>query len=397
MAVTPRRSPDRCPACWWPTSPASSPGPYATMLLADLGADVIKVEGPARRRHPDLDAAGARRRRPPTTWASTAASGRSRWTCATTPTPRSARELARRADVVHRELQARRAGEVRPRLRLRRGATTRASSTPRSAGSAPGAGADVPGYDLMVQAISGLMSLTGDPDGPPYRAGISVFDVMAGNHAVIGILAALRHRDATGAGPARRGQPAVLGADRPGQPQLGVRRRRRRAVPDGQRAPERVPVRAAADRRRRPHRRRPATTGSSASCATCSGIPEVADDPRFARNADRTAQPRGAAPDPRRAAGAKRGAVEWFDLLVAAGRAVRADQHHRRRLRDGRALRAGPGRRGRRGRPGGPDDPAPDPVLRARRRPTGCHRPSSTSTAPSCGPGWQRPEEDDRD
>jgi crotonobetainyl-CoA:carnitine CoA-transferase CaiB-like acyl-CoA transferase len=44
------------------------------------------------------------------------------------------------------------------------------------------------------------MSLTGDPDGPSYRAGISVFDVMAGNHAVIGILAALRHRDATGVG-----------------------------------------------------------------------------------------------------------------------------------------------------------------------------------------------------
>ena len=58
----------------------------------------------------------------------------------------------------------------------------------------------MPGYDLMVQAVSGLMSLTGDPDGPPYRAGISVFDVMAGNHAVIGILAALRHRDATGQG-----------------------------------------------------------------------------------------------------------------------------------------------------------------------------------------------------
>ena len=49
-------------------------------------------------------------------------------------------------------------------------------------------GAALPGYDLIVQAISGLMSLTGDPDGPPYRAGISVFDVMAGLHAVIGIL-----------------------------------------------------------------------------------------------------------------------------------------------------------------------------------------------------------------
>ena len=67
-------------------------------------------------------------------------------------------------------------------------------------GFGSGAGSHVPGYDLMVQAISGLMSLTGDPAGPPYRAGISVFDVMAGNHAVIGILAALRHRDLQGLG-----------------------------------------------------------------------------------------------------------------------------------------------------------------------------------------------------
>src|SRR5256885_8461242 len=44
------------------------------------------------------------------------------------------------------------------------------------------------------------MTLPAAGDGPPYRAGISVFDVMAGNHAVIGILAALRHRDATGQG-----------------------------------------------------------------------------------------------------------------------------------------------------------------------------------------------------
>ena len=52
----------------------------------------------------------------------------------------------------------------------------------------------------MVQAISGLMSLTGDPGGPPYRAGISVFDVMAGLHATIGVLAALQARTATGRG-----------------------------------------------------------------------------------------------------------------------------------------------------------------------------------------------------
>jgi len=52
----------------------------------------------------------------------------------------------------------------------------------------------------MVQPMSGLMSLTGDPDGPPYRAGISVFDVMTGLHAAIGILAALNDRTKTGRG-----------------------------------------------------------------------------------------------------------------------------------------------------------------------------------------------------
>ena len=61
-------------------------------------------------------------------------------------------------------------------------------------------GADLPGYDLLVQGMSGLMSLTGSPDGPAYRAGISVFDVMTGLQSVIGVLAALRHRDATGEG-----------------------------------------------------------------------------------------------------------------------------------------------------------------------------------------------------
>ena len=61
-------------------------------------------------------------------------------------------------------------------------------------------GAKLPGYDLIVQAVSGLMSLTGEPDGPPYRAGISVFDVMAGLHGTIGVLAALNEKNRTGKG-----------------------------------------------------------------------------------------------------------------------------------------------------------------------------------------------------
>ncbi len=56
------------------------------------------------------------------------------------------------------------------------------------------------GYDLMIQAMSGLMSLTGAADGPAYRAGISVFDIVAGLHLIMGILAALHERTTSGEG-----------------------------------------------------------------------------------------------------------------------------------------------------------------------------------------------------
>jgi formyl-CoA transferase len=52
----------------------------------------------------------------------------------------------------------------------------------------------------MAQGYGGIMSLTGDPDGPPMKVGVGIADVMCGMYATIGILAALRHRDATGEG-----------------------------------------------------------------------------------------------------------------------------------------------------------------------------------------------------
>jgi crotonobetainyl-CoA:carnitine CoA-transferase CaiB-like acyl-CoA transferase len=61
-------------------------------------------------------------------------------------------------------------------------------------------GAWLPGYDLVVQAVSGMMSLTGDPNKTGFRAGIAVFDVMTGLQGTIGLLAALRQRDETGVG-----------------------------------------------------------------------------------------------------------------------------------------------------------------------------------------------------
>src|SRR4029453_3724209 len=57
-----------------------------------------------------------------------------------------------------------------------------------------------PGYDAMVQARAGLMSITGPPGGPPVKVGVAVGDIVAGLHAAVAVLAALRHRDRTGQG-----------------------------------------------------------------------------------------------------------------------------------------------------------------------------------------------------
>ncbi|ABD56120.1 CaiB/BaiF CoA transferase family protein [Jannaschia sp. CCS1] len=63
-----------------------------------------------------------------------------------------------------------------------------------------GPNSDKPGYDLMAQGYSGIMSLTGDTDGMPTKVAVGIADVMTGMYASVGILAALRHRDRTGQG-----------------------------------------------------------------------------------------------------------------------------------------------------------------------------------------------------
>ena len=174
-------------------------GPYATMLLADLGAEVVKVESPS----------GDDTR----TWSPPLRDGVSTYYLGVNRNKRSvaldlkddtdvaaARELAARADVLLENFKPgglARFGLDYPSVSAVNPGVVYASIS--GFGSGPG-GRDLPGYDLMVQAISGLMSLTGDSDGPPYRAGISVFDVMAGLHATIGVLAALNARHETGRG-----------------------------------------------------------------------------------------------------------------------------------------------------------------------------------------------------
>jgi glutaryl-CoA transferase len=65
-----------------------------------------------------------------------------------------------------------------------------------------GPNAEKPGYDLLAQGFGGIMSLTGVPDGEPMKVAVGISDVMTGMYAAVGVLAALRHRDATGQGQA---------------------------------------------------------------------------------------------------------------------------------------------------------------------------------------------------
>lgn len=175
-------------------------GPYATMLLGDLGAEVIKVERPGQ--GDDTRAWG-----PPYTeqGQSTYFAGvnRNKSTRAldlgTTEGRAAARDLALSADVVIENFKP---GALD---RMGLGYDALAAVNPRIVycsitGFGAGAGRDMPGYDLLVQAMGGLMSVTGPGPGQPTKAGVALVDVITGLHAAVGILAALRHRDATGQG-----------------------------------------------------------------------------------------------------------------------------------------------------------------------------------------------------
>ncbi|HEY6694948.1 MAG TPA: CoA transferase [Solirubrobacteraceae bacterium] len=175
-------------------------GPYASMLLGDLGADVIKVERPGT--GDDTRAWG-----PP--WRG----GVSTYYLALNRNKRSvvldladesdralARELAMRADVLLESF--------RPGLMASWGLDddTLRADNPRLVScsvTAFGSGeraAGMPGYDFLLQAMGGLMSVTGEAEGRPLKTGAAVVDLICGLLATIGIQAALAERAATGRG-----------------------------------------------------------------------------------------------------------------------------------------------------------------------------------------------------
>jgi crotonobetainyl-CoA:carnitine CoA-transferase CaiB-like acyl-CoA transferase len=175
-------------------------GPLATMVLADLGATVIKVERPGagddtRAWGPPHDERGQA-----TYFQSVNRNKISEALDLGTPAGAArARELIAGADVVVENFRP----GVMDRLGL--GWAALSAADPKLVycsitGFGAGAGAALPGYDLLVQALGGLMSITGEPGGGPQKVGVALVDVITGLFASTGILAALRHRERTGEG-----------------------------------------------------------------------------------------------------------------------------------------------------------------------------------------------------
>ncbi|WP_258348579.1 CaiB/BaiF CoA transferase family protein [Saccharopolyspora gregorii] len=178
-------------------------GPYCCQLLGDLGADVIKVE-PVGGGDATRQATG--HRLPRGTSAAFLAVNRNKRSIAldlkTDAGLDTFYRLVRDADVVVESFRpgvAARLGVDYPALRERNERIVHASL---SGFGQTGPYAGRPGYDLIAQAMSGIMSVTGEPGGPPTKSGVPVADLSAGLFCAVGILSACLSRAATGRGQA---------------------------------------------------------------------------------------------------------------------------------------------------------------------------------------------------
>lgn len=289
-------------------------GPYATMLLADLGAEVIKIERPGS--GDDTRAWG-----PP--WVggeSTYFLGVNRNKSSHALDLRSedglaqARELVARADVVVENFlpgTMERLGLGYDEVRSTNPGVVYCSIT------GFGSGNSLPGYDLLIQAVGGLMSVTGPDEHTPTKVGVAMVDIVTGLHAALGILAALRHRDKTGKGQRVEvnlltSLLSALANQSAGYVAAGV-------VPKamGNSHPSIAPYQLF-DTADRPLVLAVGNDKQFTALCTALGVPELADDERFTSNAARVAHRDELirALDELLAADS---ADAWFDSLTEAG------------------------------------------------------------------------------
>ena len=289
-------------------------GPYATMLLADLGAEVVKVEragvgddtrqwGPPWVGEESTYFQSVNRNKQSVAWD------------LRNPTDlQQARELVARADVVVENFLP----GTMDRLGLGYDAV-RDSNPDVVYCSVTGFGGhnNLPGYDLLIQAVGGLMSITGPEPGVPTKVGVAVVDVITGLHAAVGILAALRHRDRTGEG--QRVEVNLLSSllsalvnQTSGYVGAGV-------VPQamGTRHPSIAPYEVF-DTGDRPLVLAVGNNRQFTSLVQVLGVPHLADDERYATNTQRVAHREELVRDLTEALSAG-SADEWFEKLTAQG------------------------------------------------------------------------------
>jgi formyl-CoA transferase/CoA:oxalate CoA-transferase len=292
-------------------------GPFATMVLGDLGADVIKVEDvwhgdDTRRWGPPFQGDDA------AYFLSVNRNKRGLAVNLKTPQGRDiVRRLALASDIVIENFRPGTAA----RLGLEYGELAR--QNPRliyasiSGYGQTGPSAPLPGYDAVAQAVSGMMSVTGEPDGEPVRSGTSLADVGGGMWALIGILAALHAREASGQGQLvdvslLDGQVAWLTYVAGKYFATGVTPGRHGSAHESLTPYQVLPTADA------PLMVAVGSDGLWRRFAEATGLGDLADDPRYATNPDRVRNRDTLIPRITQAL-AVRGCAEWTDLLNAAG------------------------------------------------------------------------------
>jgi crotonobetainyl-CoA:carnitine CoA-transferase CaiB-like acyl-CoA transferase len=292
-------------------------GPFATMVLGDLGADVIKVEDiwhgdDTRRWGPPFQGDDA------AYFLSVNRNKRGLSVNMKAPAGRDiVRRLAAGSDILVENFRPGTAA------RLGVGYAELARDNPGliyasiSGYGQTGPSAHLPGYDAVAQAVSGMMSVTGEPDGEPVRSGTSSADVGAGMWALIGILAALHARETTGQGQLvdvslLDGQLAWLTYVAGKYFATGATPGRHGSAHESLTPYQVFPTADA------PLMVAVGSDGLWRRFTSATGLDELADDPRYATNPDRVRNRDTLIPLLTETLAAK-GCAEWTDLLNAAG------------------------------------------------------------------------------